>query len=646
MRDPSTQEPLEPDRDQIEIFIDALFRHAGTEGYISLRSFREDDSGKPRITGTALVVGFKYLADAAEDDARRAAQHPAPSVFCPPIAVFSNKDQAREQDCLKGLALSVECDDRAQQALDRLDPLLGPPTLVVASGGRWTDKATGEQHDKLHLHWRLREPASGDDLQALKHARDLATRLVGGDPSNKSVVHPIRWAGSWHRKAAPRMCRIIADNADQEIDLADALAALLAASPREQERASNADTEDHGDDDDHLPTDEHVRNIVTAKVYNASLCALSSRFICQGMREATVLAVLQGFMQGSSGPRDTRYWTRYNKLPQTVRSAQKKFGEAHEQTQNKTEPSFTLGSLKDLQFEPIKSVVRDIIIEGLTLFAGKPKLGKSWLLLHVAIAVARGGFTLGDIHCIEGDVFYCALEDNKRRLKSRADKLLGPQQAWPERLTFRTQMPRLAQGGLAIIADWLKSATAARLVIIDTLAMVRAPKSKSQTDYDADYNAILTLRELAAQYGVAIVVVHHTRKAEADDAFDTVSGTLGLTGAPDSILILKRDTSGTIILHGRGRDLIEIEKAMTFDKRSCLWTLAGEVREVQASAERKAILAAMKDIGTAAPPSEIAAIARLKATNVRRLLLKMARDGLVQRTDYGLYQLLPDTAEE
>ena len=76
-------------------------------------------------------------------------------------------------------------------------------------------------------------------------------------------------------------------------------------------------------------------------------------------------------------------------------------------------------------FEPIKYVVPGVIVEGLTLFAGKPKIGKSWLLLHAAIAVARGGFTLGDIHCDEGDVLYCALEDNLRRLKSRMAKLLG-----------------------------------------------------------------------------------------------------------------------------------------------------------------------------------------------------------------------------
>jgi hypothetical protein len=59
------------------------------------------------------------------------------------------------------------------------------------------------------LHWRLTRPAQGQEqLAKLKQARDFAARLVGGDPSNKPVCHPIRWPGSWHRKnkSSPRLC--------------------------------------------------------------------------------------------------------------------------------------------------------------------------------------------------------------------------------------------------------------------------------------------------------------------------------------------------------------------------------------------------------------------------------------------------------
>jgi RecA-family ATPase len=224
------------------------------------------------------------------------------------------------------------------------------------------------------------------------------------------------------------------------------------------------------------------------------------------------------------------------------------------------------------------------IVEGLTLFAGKPKVGKSWLLLHVAFAVAEGGLTLGNVQCEQGDVLYCALEDNPRRLQSRLTKLFGAGN-WPAKLDFVCEMARLTEGGLDFIKSWIEGAERPRLVIIDTLAVVRPPNRKEQGTYDADYAAVKELRDLALKYGIAIIPVHHLRKAEAEDPFDTISGTLGLTGAPDSIMVIKRDSGGTT-LHAKGRDLIEIEKAIKFDPGTCTWLILGEAGAIRKSTER------------------------------------------------------------
>src|SRR5262245_7102769 len=94
-------------------------------------------------------------------------------------------------------------------------------------------------------------------------------------------------------------------------------------------------------------------------------------------------------------------------------------------------PPLSAETLKTMKFPPIKYVVHGVLVEGLTLVAGKPKLGKGWLLLLTGLAVARGGTTLGDVRCGEGDVLYCALEDDARRLQARMTKLLGISQAWP-----------------------------------------------------------------------------------------------------------------------------------------------------------------------------------------------------------------------
>ena len=170
--------------------------------------------------------------------------------------------------------------------------------------------------------------------------------------------------------------------------------------------------------------------------------------------------------------------------------------------------------------------------------------------------------------------------------------------------------------------------------------MVRPPKKRDETNYDADYKAVMDLRTLASEHGIAIVLVHHLRKADADDAFDTVSGTLGLTGAVDTVLVIKRDTWRTFTMHGRGRDLVEIEKTIDFNAHACTWAIVGNAREVRASGERKAIIAAMTEINAPASPTEIATAAGMKTANVRQLLIKLAKDGAVKKCAYGKYALV------
>ena len=212
---------------------------------------------------------------------------------------------------------------------------------------------------------------------------------------------------------------------------------------------------------------------------------------------------------------------------------------------------FNAQGLNQMTFDPIKYVIHGYIVEGLTLFAGKPKIGKSWLLLHAAFAVAEGGYTLGNVQCNKATCSIAALEDNQRRLQSRHDQtvrhagLAGQAALHLRNAAVGRRRPRLHQ-------DWIESVKQPRLVIIDTLAMVRTPNRKDTSTYDADYAAVKELRDLALECGIAIVLVHHLRKAEADDPFDTISGTLGLTGAPDTIMILSRDQSRGTRLHAKG----------------------------------------------------------------------------------------------
>jgi len=295
--------------------------------------------------------------------------------------------------------------------------------------------------------------------------------------------------------------------------------------------------------------------------------------------------------------------------------------------------------LRTKQFDPISYIVPGYIPEGVTVFAGKPKIGKSWLLFDVCLASAAGRFVLGTVKPAEGEVLYLALEDSQRRLKRRLNKL-WPDGAWPERLTLATDWRRADAGGIDDIAEWCESAANPVLVVIDTLEKFRPlPKSQSIA-YSADYQAIAGLHRLSHKRGLAIVVIHHLRKMEADDPFDMVSGTHGLTGAADTILVLKRK-AGNVTLHARGRDIDEKETACQFDKRSCRWTILGDANEIHNSGERAAIRAAIQSAGEGGMHiAEImAATERTDRNSVDQLLFKMQRDGELIRIKRGVYAI-------
>jgi hypothetical protein len=224
---------LQADREELTKFIGTLFRYAASGTFVSLRSFDQFDSKAPpfEITGHRINRSLDPLVEAAAKAAFRAANNEQPIVFAPPIATFVNEHRAAAADLANGLVLSVELDEgNSQAALRRLESILGFATCVVESGSEWIDPESGEITPKIHMHWRLSEPTMAqDDHDKLREARNLASLLVGGDPTGKPVVHPLRWPGSWNRKNAPRMARIAALNESAEVHLNDALERLREA---------------------------------------------------------------------------------------------------------------------------------------------------------------------------------------------------------------------------------------------------------------------------------------------------------------------------------------------------------------------------------------------------------------------------------
>lgn len=299
-------------------------------------------------------------------------------------------------------------------------------------------------------------------------------------------------------------------------------------------------------------------------------------------------------------------------------------------------------ALVEKVFAPINWVVPEILPEGVFLFAGKPKMGKSWLAFNLAIAVACGGRALGTIRVQQGSVLYLALEDNERRLQSRMVKLLQGGTT-PSRLDLAIEWQRMGDDALGItwLAGWIEAHPDARLIVIDTLAKVRPPMSKSASIYDHDYATVQGLKQLADRYHVAILIVHHVRKGVSDDPLELISGSFGLSGGVDGTIVLAR-TRGVAdaVLHITGRDVEEKELAMTWGADLALWTIAGDAQEFRTSKDRQAIIGVLQSLGIATP-KDVAEALDKPAGTIKRELREMLDEGLISQAAYGKYQVKP-----
>lgn len=303
----------------------------------------------------------------------------------------------------------------------------------------------------------------------------------------------------------------------------------------------------------------------------------------------------------------------------------------------KRRTSWTAAELMLTVFAATRWAVRGLISEGVNLLVGAPKLGKSWLALCIAVAIASGGKALGRIAVEGGDVLYLALEDTGRRLQSRLAAVLGDEPA-PERLHLAVECAPLPDGGAARIADWLHQHPDARLVIVDVFARIRGTSNGNEGRYESDYRAMSVLKDLADEYGVPFLVVHHTRKAESTDFLDAVSGTQGLAGAADAVLVLARSRgSASAVLKVTGRDIEEAEHALDFDPATGTWQLLdGPASDYELSDTRRRILHLLRD-GEPMTPKDIGIALSIPHETAKKAVRRMADDGQLDTDGRGTY---------
>ena len=216
-------------------------------------------------------------------------------------------------------------------------------------------------------------------------------------------------------------------------------------------------------------------------------------------------------------------------------------------------------------------IIDGLLYPGTYLFAGAPKVGKSFLMAQLAYHVSMG-LPLWDYPVHKGTVLYLALEDDHRRLQERLYRMFGMEATTD--LLFAIHAKQVGVGLEEQLKRFVQEHPDTKLIIIDTLQKIREAGGDKYS-YANDYEVVGKLKRFADDCGVCLLLVHHTRKQQADDKFDMISGTNGLAGAADGAFLLQKEkrTDGTATLDVVGRDQQDQRFYLTKDKERLTWTL-------------------------------------------------------------------------
>ena len=197
--------------------------------------------------------------------------------------------------------------------------------------------------------------------------------------------------------------------------------------------------------------------------------------------------------------------------------------------------TITATSLMDKQFDPQHELIEGMLAPGLYILAGASKIGKSWLVLQIAHCVSMG-LPLWERKVQKSEVLYLALEDTERRIQNRLMRICGGETG---EIAFATEAEVLGRCFVDLVTYYLLKHPQAKLVIVDTLIKVREMNSRGSA-YADDYATMTAFKRIAEQYGITMLIVHHTRKQEAGDIMDMISGTTGIMGCADGAMVLER----------------------------------------------------------------------------------------------------------
>lgn len=239
----------------------------------------------------------------------------------------------------------------------------------------------------------------------------------------------------------------------------------------------------------------------------------------------------------------------------------------------KYETEITFNQLQKIKFDPLQFAVEGLLPAGLLIFAGSPKVGKSLFVLDLCLSVAQG-LPFLDRETNKGDVIYFAFEDTYRSLQERMRKQ-GFDGAIDGNVIIRPKPIGLRAGFIDLVDFMVSKKPKTNLICIDVFEHIRDNEEKSQLLYKTDMADMSILRQITAKYPhLTILLVHHnTKLIDPNNVVNQVSGSTGLIGGSDGVLVLhkRKVTDQEATLTCIMREIKSTEIALKLDETTLKW---------------------------------------------------------------------------
>lgn len=327
----------------------------------------------------------------------------------------------------------------------------------------------------------------------------------------------------------------------------------------------------------------------------------------------------------------------------------------------------SVSDVYDAEIPELKYLVEGLLPVGVYCLISRPKMGKSWLALQLALAVSNGKSFLGHV-AEKKHVLMFNFEERRWRFNLRLKRLnvtredtLNMHSVCLDQLE-QNPWPR-GEAGCDVIRQYLDNIGNVGLIVLDTFTLFRDHEAADGGSvYDRDYASVMPLIRLANAYGISILCVHHERKGatvvgkQTDaDFMEAANGSSGLSAAFEGMLRIEglrtespededqdekdpekpHEPKAPRKLKISGRDIEQdvITRNIAFDHSKGGWHRTGkiDVEKTLIASLRGCIQLTISELQLMHPT--------IPKTEIKRTLNQLLEDDVISRTNYS-YSLL------